>query len=197
MELVFKTLSLNTILVSISIILVIFALFQNNSNFLDVRSVFTDHFKVFKDSPLQCIVIFGVPALLTIVALDEQILNKEIVDTLNIVLSILISMFFAMLSILSALPQKTIREDQKKEVSGQNRVKEYNLLLIETFNSVMFECILCIIVLATSVMLLFIDDFSDSRQLKVISGAVYYLSLVIVLNIFVIIKRTKVLFDNR
>jgi len=106
-------------------------------------------------------------------------------------------MFFAMLSILSALPQKTIREDQKKEVSGQNRVKEYNLLLIETFNSVMFECILCIIVLATSVMLLFIDDFSDSRQLKVISGAVYYLSLVIVLNIFVIIKRTKVLFDNR
>ena len=197
MNLAIKTMSTNTFLVWISIILIILALFQKNSNFLDVRSVFTAHFKVFIGSPLQCIVIFGVPVLLTIVAVDKQNLNKEIVDTLNIVLSILVSMFFAMLSILSALPQKSIGEDQKKSVVEQNRIKEYNLLLIETFNSVMFECILCILVLATSVILLFINDFSASWQLAAISGVVYYLSLIIVLNIFVIIKRIKVLFDNR
>lgn len=67
----------------------------------------------------------------------------------------------------------------------------------ETFNAVMFECILCILVLAASFTLLFINDFSGSWQLTVASGVIYYLSLVIVFNIFVIIKRLKVLFEHR
>lgn len=197
MNLAIKAMSTNTILVCISIILMILALLQKNSNFLDVRSVFLSHFKVFIKSPLQCIVIFGVPALLTIVAVDKQNLSKEIVDVLNIVLSILISMFFAMLSILSALPPKNLNKNQENDTVAKNRNIQYNLLLIETFNSIMFECILCILVLATSVILLFFNDFSASWQLVVISTVVYYLSLVIVFNIFVIIKRIKVLFDNR
>lgn len=77
------------------------------------------------------------------------------------------------------------------------KAEKYNLLLKETFNAVIFECILCILVLAASFTLLFINDFSVSRQLTLVSGIVYYLTLVIVFNIFVIIKRIKVLFDHR
>lgn len=197
MALIIEKISMNTILVCVSVILIIVALLQKNSNFMDVRTIISMYFKVFSACPLQCVVIFGVPLLITIAALNEQVLSTNIVDTLNIVLSILISMFFAMLSILSALNPRSIREEQKNDSLAISKADEYNLLLKETFNAVMFECILCILVLATSVTLLFINDFSGSWQLTLVSGVVYYLSLVIVFNIFVIIKRIKVLFDNR
>lgn len=197
MALIVEKISMSTILVCVSVILIIVALLQKNSNFLDVRTIISMHFKVFSTCPLQCAVIFGVPLLITIAALNKQVLSTDIVDTLNIVLSILISMFFAMLSILSALNPRSIREEQKNDSLAISKAEEYNLLLKETFNAVMFECILCILVLATSVTLLFINDFSGSWQLTLVSGVVYYLSLVIVFNIFVIIKRIKVLFDYR
>ena len=197
MNLIIEKLSISTILVCVSAILMMIAFLQKNSNFLDVRSIISTHFKVFSGSPLQCAVIFGVPLLITIAALNKQALSKDIVDTLNIVLSILISMFFAMLSILSALNLKAVNEKEKNDVIAISKVEEYNLLLKETFNAVMFECILCILVLAISFTLLFVNDFSTSWQLTLVSGLVYYLALVIVFNIFVIIKRIKVLFDYR
>ncbi len=197
MNLIIEKLSISTILVCVSAILMMIAFLQKNSNFLDVRSIISTHFKVFSGSPLQCAVIFGVPLLITIAALNKQALSKDIVDTLNIVLSILISMFFAMLSILSALNLKAVNEKEKNDVIAISKVEEYNLLLKETFNAVMFECILCILVLSISFTLLFVNDFSTSWQLTLVSGLVYYLALVIVFNIFVIIKRIKVLFDYR
>lgn len=197
MNLIIEKLSISTILVCVSAILMMIAFLQKNSNFLDVRSIISTHFKVFSGSPLQCAVIFGVPLLITIAALNKQALSKDIVDTLNIVLSILISMFFAMLSILSTLNHKAVNEKEKNDVMAISKVEEYNLLLKETFNAVMFECILCILVLAVSFTLLFVNDFSASWQLTLVSGVVYYLALVIVFNIFVIIKRIKVLFDYR
>ena len=197
MNLIIEKLSISTILVCVSVILMMIAFLQKNSSFLDVRSIISTHFKVFSGSPLQCAVIFGVPLLITIAALNKQALSKDIVDTLNIVLSILISMFFAMLSILSALNLKAVNEKEKNDVIAISKVEEYNLLLKETFNAVMFECLSCILVLATSFTLLFVNDFSTSWQLTLVSGAVYYLTLVIVFNIFVIIKRIKVLFDYR
>lgn len=197
MNLIIEKSAINTILVCISVALIIIAFSQKNSNFLDVRSIISTHFKVFSGNPLQCAVIFGVPLLLTIVALNKRTLSKDVVDTLNIVLSIFISMFFAMLSILSALNYKTIKEKEKNDVMTVKKAEKYNLLLKETFNAVIFECILCILVLAASFTLLFINDFSVSQQLTLVSGIVYYLTLVIVFNIFVIIKRIKVLFDHR
>lgn len=172
MALIIEKISMNTILVCVSVILIIVALLQKNSNFMDVRTIISMYFKVFSACPLQCVVIFGVPLLITIAALNKQVLSTNIVDTLNIVLSILISMFFAMLSILSALNPRSIREEQKNDSLAISKADEYNLLLKETFNAVMFECILCILVLATSVTLLFINDFSGSWQLTLVSGVI-------------------------
>lgn len=197
MSLIFERISISSIFLWVSIILIIVSLLQKNSNFLDVRKIIITHLQVFSGSPLQCFVIFGVPFLIAIAALNEQLLSKEIIDTLNIVLSIFISMFFSMLSILSALNRKSISEKEKNDEIAINRTNEYNLLLKETFNAIIFECILCILVLVISFALLFFNNFSASRRLSLISGLVYYLSLVIVLNIFVIIKRIKVLFDYR
>ena len=185
------------ILLYISLGLICCALLQKNSNFLDIRKVFTDHFAIFDNSPLQKFVIFIVPFLLSFSAISTQLLTKDIVNNLNIVLSILISMFFAILSILSSFTYKSTDPKTVTDVSLRKKAEKYNKLLKQTFNAVIFESVLSIVVLILSFAQLFSNDFSETWRLKVISLIVYYLALVIVFNILVVIKRMKSLFETK
>lgn len=185
------------ILLYISLGLICCALLQKNSNFLDIRKVFADHFAIFDNSPLQKFVIFIVPFLLSISAVYTQLLTKDIVNNLNIVLSILISMFFAILSILSSFTYKSTDPKTVTDVSLRKKAEKYNKLLKQTFNAVIFESVLSIVVLILSFAQLFSNNFSETWKLKVISLIVYYLALVIVFNILVVIKRMKSLFETK
>ena len=185
------------ILLYISLGLICCALLQKNSNFLDIRKVFADHFAIFDNSPLQKFVIFIVPFLLSISAIYTQLLTKDIVNNLNIVLSILISMFFAILSILSSFTYKSTDPKTVTDVSLRKKAEKYNKLLKQTFNAVILESLLSLVVLILSFAHLFSNDFSETWKLKVISLIVYYLALVIVFNILVVIKRMKSLFETK
>lgn len=182
----FTQISLSTILFVISIFALIACFTMKNNNFLDIKMVFKQHFQIFQDAPLQKMIFIFVPLLMSVAIVDIQCVDKAIVNNLNIVISIFLSMFFAMLSILSGMEFK--REPQ-------NDV--YNKLLKETFNTIVFEIVFCIILLMFSFTLLFVDNFTSGYLLKIISFLVYYLLLAVILNIFIVIKRIKVLFDNR
>ena len=106
-------------------------------------------------------------------------------DVSNMVLSILIAMFFSTLSILCAFKD----ENHKRSM--------YKKLLRETFNATIFEALICLLLLFLSFVTLFVGEFEKSPFLQIISGSIYYLAIVAVLNILVIIKRIKVLFDNK
>lgn len=90
----FYGISLSDVLFTLGILLILGALLQNNSNFLDVRKIITQHLSVFSKSPLQIIAIFIAPFLIAIAAVEDHPLTEAIVNNLNIILSILISMFF-------------------------------------------------------------------------------------------------------
>lgn len=174
--------SISTILLITGSILLIAGLLPKVSNFLDVRSIFTEHFLIFKGSPLQLISIFLVPILFAVAIAGIRCVNNSILDNLNIVLSILISLFFSVLSILCAF-------------MGRNSEK-YRQLLKETFNAAIFEGLLCLLLLFISFITLFIGDFSPSLCLQIVSGTIYYLTMVVILNILVIIKRIRALFSS-
>ena len=165
-----------TILCIIGGLVLLLSLLPKNSNFLDVRSIFAQHFNVFRGNWLQFFGIFIVPILFSIGTVQIRCVDKEILNNLNIVLSIL--------SILSA-------------IDGQIRRDKYQQLLTETFTTTIFEIILCLLLLLISFIVLFIGVFEKTVILKIISGIIYYLTIVTILNILVIIKRIKVLFDNK
>ena len=177
---------MNTIsiaLLGVGGIVLLFSLLQKNSNFLDIRFVFIQHFKVFKRNYLQLISIFLVPALFAIGIARIRCVDKDVLNNLNIVLSILTAMFFSILSILYTLTK-------------ENKSEKYQQLLKETFTSTIFEVILCLLLLVISFMALFIGNYEVSVVLTITSAVIYYLALVAILNILAIIKRIKVLFDN-
>jgi len=94
-------------------------------------------------------------------------------------------MFFAMISILYST-------SSKENVTDEKRKK----LLHETINTILFECVLSIILLVISFIVLFIDDYNLSWPIVIVSLIIYYLLFVIILNVFIVIKRIKKLFDN-
>ncbi|MCJ7856962.1 hypothetical protein MUJ63_11745 [Lachnospiraceae bacterium NSJ-143] len=159
-------------------------LLLKHSNFLDIRRIFVQHFCIFKGNPLQLIGIFFAPILLTTGLVEIKCIDKDILSNLNIILSILTAMFLSILSILCSF---------NKEKKNEN----YEQLLKETFNTVIFEITLCLLLLFISFIVLFIGNFKESIALKISSGIIYYLTMVTILNILVVIKRIKVLFDNQ
>lgn len=94
-------------------------------------------------------------------------------------------MFYTRICILCAFADK------------DNKNSKYKQLLKETFNATIFEALVCLLLLFISFVTLFIGEFKQSLYLQIISGSIYYLAIVAVLNILVIIKRLKVLFENK
>ncbi|EOU1921400.1 hypothetical protein DMN35_13335, partial [Clostridium perfringens] len=120
----------------VSALLLIINSIQKNNNFFDVRDVIKSQYNLFKGNKFQVIIFFIVPFLLSLGVVQIKYINKDIINNINIVLSIFISMFFAMLSILGGM--------------SKSNKEQYNILLKETFNTIIFECILCIIILIVS-----------------------------------------------
>lgn len=175
---------ISVILFSIGSVLLCLCLCVKHSNFLDIRQILIQHFCVFKGSPLQLIGIFFAPILFAVGLVEIKCIDKDILSNLNIILSILTAMFLSVLSILCSF---------NKEGKNEN----YKQLLKETFNTSIFEIILCLLLLFISFIVLFIGEFEETIALKVTSGAIYYLTMITILNILVVIKRIKVLFDNQ
>ncbi|WMJ83132.1 hypothetical protein ACS3UN_00035 [Oscillospiraceae bacterium LTW-04] len=169
-------------LLTLSGIILLFNFARKNNNFFDVRKIFSDQLEIFKDAKGQIFVFYGVPILLAFGVANYRLIDKDIVGNIVIVLSIIISMLFAMLSVLTGFN----KDD-----------KHYKQVLKETFNTVIFESVLCIAALMASFSVLFIGNIETAWVKYCISFTIYYLIFAILLNIFIVIKRIKSLFDNK
>lgn len=163
-------------------LILFFNCIKKNNNFFDIRNIFLEQFKMFANAKGQIIVFYVVPAILAYAVMKNKHIDKGIIDNIIIVLSIIISMLFAMLSIINGY-QKT---DSK-----------YVEVLDETNNSIMFQAVLCVITLIISFVQFFIDNYNGEIITKIISFVLYYLIFVIILNTFIILKRMKALYDNK
>lgn len=168
----------------VGILFLLLSFFPKNSNFLDIRSIFIQHLKVFQGNLLQLISIYIIPILFSICITHIRCVGETILNNLNIVLSIFLTMFFSTLSILCSM-------------DGKTKGEKYQQLLNETFTATIFEIIICLTLLLISFITLFVNIFDESYPIKITSFVIYYLTIVAILNILVIIKRIKVLFDNR
>lgn len=176
--------SISCILLISGIGILLFSLLFKYSNFLDIRAIVVQHLNIFKGNLIQLVGIFIAPIFISIGLIQIKCIDKDIIGNLNIILSLLISMFLSFLSILCSFNRK---------VENAN----YKQLLKETYNTTIFEIILCLLLLFISFIVLFIGDFEETIKLKITSGVIYYLTMIMILNILVVIKRIKILFDNQ
>lgn len=176
----------NLLLISsiIGVILLLYSFTRKIGNYVDVWNIINKHLSFFKNNKLQFISIYIIPIVFSLYIGNIQTITRDILDTLVIILSILISMFFAVLSILCSIESK-------------NKSKEYNQLLDETFTSTVFEIIICITLLLSSFVAIFIGKGINEIINTIASDIIYYLTFILILNIFVIIKRIEIVFKFR
>lgn len=171
-------------LFSLALIITVLYAVRKGTNFLNFSKVFRDYFTVFKDAKSHIAFFWGVPALLTAAIIQIVQINSNLAETLIVFLSILISAFFAMLSIL--ISKQTDRPPNSL----------YILVLNETASTVLFEIVLCIASLLVSLCIVFLEAVCSQLTLIVLSVLVFYLVFVMIFNILILIKRFKALIDN-
>ena len=162
----------------LAIVILLIAALQKNNNFFNIRDILKKHFDIFGDNILAIITFFVVPLLLAIGIAKEKIVTKEILDIVSLIITIFLSFFFALMGVLTA----NDKEEKKKTVVN------------ETFNTVVFECTLSIILLLIIFIMIFCGSYEWNIYTFMMSLIIYYLFFTITINIFIIIKRISRIF---
>lgn len=175
--------TISAILFIIGFVVLCLCLCVKHSNFLDIRQIFIQHLSVLKGNPLQLIGIFLAPLLLAIGLSELKCIDVDILINLDMMLSVLATILLLSLGVLCSV--------------GKVKNENHKQLLKETVNTTIFELILFLLLFFGSFIVLIICDFKESIALKIVSCIIYYLTMLIILNVLVVIKRIKVIFDNQ
>lgn len=167
----------------ISIVIFCMNFFVKFNNFFNIDQIIVTHFKMFNGNYFQMIIIYVLPIFIAIRISMNNLINTEILENVNLIITVLTSMFFAVLSILCS-------------VNYKEKSDKFKLLITETFNSTLFEIMCCVILLLISFIMIFLDNFEKNISLMIMSVLVYYLLIIIILNVLILMKRTKVVFEK-
>lgn len=170
-------------LTTLALLIIIFGLCKKNDNYSDIRPILSEHRKLLQKNWLQCILFYGAPILLSLGTTMESYVTAEVLDNLNIIVSLLLSMLFAMLGLTVSFKQNGNKQDEK-----------YQTLINQTFNTVLYECIICIEILLLSLLVTFSGFEKSPLTLHIFSIIIYFLAYSLLLQVFIILKRIRALF---
>ena len=186
-------------LILMSAIICACSIVSKKPGFLNLKSVFVNHFKLFKNSLKHNFLFYGVPLIFASgIALVYQA-DKEFYSNLSVIISILLSMLFAILSILTSRNYdfNYKRDDGTENAEKKKVVKKMQAVLSETTTAIVFDVILSIFLILYALVMpmvgeIGIDVLWVNITLSIVS---YYLMTVILLNLLLIIKRMTKLID--
>ena len=165
------------------LVVMIMSALKKYNNFLDIRSILKEQYKIFENNINTLIIIYILPIIVAIGITRIKSIDVEIANNINVVLSILTAMFFSIMSII---------------INFENKDSEnYKKTLKETNNTIMFEILLCVFILICTFIYMFIEKIENRIMLSVVSFIIYYLTIVVLINIFIVMKRMHILYENK
>lgn len=182
------------ILAAMSVILIFGSLLRKNESYFNLRSVIQRHFGLFKNCKFQYFVFYGFPLLLSVGLAILYEANNQFFSELNVILSILVSILFAILSILCGYDYSSVADERQK--------KNATDVLRDTVNAIVFTATLSVFLLLYGLVFSVVnmDSFNnwilDATMTKqIVSGMAYYIFTVILLNLLLIIKHMSKLIE--
>ncbi|MBO4972704.1 MAG: hypothetical protein J6D45_07800 [Clostridia bacterium] len=177
----------------ISAIICACSIISKKPGFFNLKAVFVNHFKLFKHSFKHSFLFYGVPLIFASgIALVYQA-DKEFYSNLSVIISILLSMLFAILSILTSKNYdfNCKKEDGTENVEKKKVVKNMQAVMSETTTAIVFDVMLSIFLVLYALVMPIVEEIGINVlgvniTLSIVS---YYLITVILLNLLLIIKR--------
>lgn len=170
-------------LCAISIILLFLSLLTNLGNMLNVADIIKENIKITFCNKIQGFCIYIAPVFYSISIVLNFKFTKEILSNLNVVITILMSLMFAIIGILYSVTKK---KNQK-----------VNQLVDETYTTTLFEIVICTIMMLCIFFGSCLIDSDMNFLATLVNGLICYMFFVIVLNLLIILKRINVLFKYR
>lgn len=172
------------LLLVISFLLInIFFLFRKNESFFNLRDVIKDHLDLFRDCRSQYVVFYFSPLLFASGLALIYEAGETFYTNLSVIVSILLSMLLAILSILTGKDYFSIADSHQRD-NIQNVTQE-------TITAIVFDTLLCIFLLLYGLAMIIIDGVSFNTGIikRVFAGIAYYGFSVTLLNLLLIVKR--------
>lgn len=133
-----------------------------------------------KHGRFSLFVYFIVPLIISIALGVTRIIDNDVINTLTVIVSILTAMFFTLLTLVIDIRTKA-KDDKSYNASDAKVMKK---VLKETYYSLMFEIAISMFLLIAC----FINLFAKSFGIFM-SVLIYYMTLVLIFNLFTILRR--------
>ncbi len=172
-------------LLVISIIILVIGKVCFHKDFLNCFDIIKHHMNCFRMrnghiSKISVFLYMIIPLFLAISIMQIRILDDDVINLITVIVSILTSMLFTLLTLILDMRTR-IKADCKYNA---NDAYLSTKLLKETYYSLMFEILNCIFILIMCFVELFVKQYSG-----IMSLIIYYLIFVLLLTLFVILKR--------
>lgn len=176
------------VLIAVSTFLIFISLLRKKEAFFNIRETICAHLKVFKRCPSKYIIFYVFPLLFSIGLAMVYEAGDRFYSELSVVLGIILSMLFAILSILTAQDYSVVNDNNQKTIAKK--------VLKETTNAIVFDSILSLFLMLYGLVIVVlsgvetVENAFDLTLVKsVLSGVAYYIFTIILLNLLFIVKQ--------
>lgn len=175
-------------LVVFSSLMIFICMMRKKEDFFNIRKTICDHLKIFKHCPSKYWIYYGLPLLFSIGLALIYEASSGFYTELSVVLGIILSMLFAILSILTSQDYSTVNDETQKIKAKK--------VLKKTTNAIVFDSILSLFLMLYGLVVIVLSGIKtieipfDTIILKAIaSGIAYYVFTIILLNLLFIVKQ--------
>lgn len=184
-EIIKKFLKPDIIMISIVGFLLIIGRCVFKMKYASVRTIISNYMSCFKKRDGKIMVVpvayyFGIPLIIALVAVKNKRLDNEITNIVTIIVSILTAMLFTLLTMIIDMKSKINNNEKYYSMDAHTSKKS----LIQTYYTVMFEILISVIILILCLFNVFVKEYGYIQ-----SFIVYYLVLLLLINLFIILKR--------
>lgn len=175
-------------LVAFSALLIFICMMRKKEDFFNIRKTICDHLKIFKHCPSKYWIFYGLPLMFSVGLALIYEAGSGFYTELSVVLGIILSMLFAILSILSSQDYSAVN-DQKLKSKAKKVLKE-------TTNAIVFDSILSLFLMLYGLVIIVLSGLNiieisfDMTILKTVASCIaYYVFTIILLNLLFIVKQ--------
>lgn len=164
-----------------SLYMIVLFLWKSQGSFFNLAEIVKNHLKLFSCQKIQYIGFFVLPASFSIGLALLYVADGSFYSNLIVIVSILFSMLFAILGVLTNL---------KISDCDKVRAERAKKTLEETINAILFDSILGVLLLLYGLAMIVADSAIKIHAIKVaLSGGIYYIFAVFTLTLLLIVKR--------
>ena len=186
---------LNTgLYIFVGVLLIFLISAGKNNSFINITSIFSGYFTAFEGNRIRLAIFYISPIIISFGIANYRMISKEILDNINIVITIFLSIFFVMIDLIE---NKTIGQTKEYNDVTNHCKQDIEKTKKETIDIILVDSIYSVLYFFISFSIQFIG--TNNKELNVllyiISIIIYSIVLIVVIHLLVILKRFRIILN--